>query len=57
MMNIPLHSRIAGKPGRSEALRNFMKYIQQQEGVWVATRRDIAKHFKEQYPYRPGHKA
>jgi peptidoglycan/xylan/chitin deacetylase (PgdA/CDA1 family) len=57
MMNIPLHSRIAGKPGRSEALRNFMKYIQQQEGVWVATRRDIAKHFKEKYPYKPGHRA
>ena len=26
MMNIPLHSRIAGKPDSSEALRGFMKY-------------------------------
>ncbi|KAK1522413.1 chitin deacetylase 1 [Colletotrichum costaricense] len=26
LMNIPLHTRIIGKPGRSEALRKFMKY-------------------------------
>ncbi|KIW78788.1 hypothetical protein Z517_08627 [Fonsecaea pedrosoi CBS 271.37] len=57
MMNIPMHSRIVGKPGRSEALRNFMKYVQEHEGVWVATRRDIAKHFRAKFPYRPGHRA
>ncbi|KXH29441.1 chitin deacetylase 1 [Colletotrichum salicis] len=26
LMNIPLHTRIIGKPGRSEALRKFMNY-------------------------------
>lgn len=57
IMNIPMHSRIVGKPGRSEALRNFMKYIQEHEGVWVATRRDIAKHFRSKFPYKPGHRA
>ena len=57
IMNIPMHSRIVGKPGRSEALRNFMLYIQQHEGVWVATRRDIAKQFKQTHPYRPGNLA
>jgi len=54
MMNIPLHSRIIGKPGRSEALREFMLYIQKHEGVWVATRKEIAEHFKEKFPYKPG---
>lgn len=54
MMNIPLHSRIIGKPGRINALRNFMKYISEKEGVWVTTRRDIAKHFQEKFPYVPG---
>jgi peptidoglycan/xylan/chitin deacetylase (PgdA/CDA1 family) len=54
MMNIPLHSRITGKAGRAEALRNFMKYISEKEGVWVATRRDIAKHYREKFPYKPG---
>lgn len=53
MMNIPLHTRIIGKPGRSEALRNFMKYIAEKEGVWVTTRRDIAKHMHEKFPYKP----
>lgn len=57
MMNIPMHSRILGKPGRSEALRNFMKYISEKEGVWVTTRRDIAKHFREKFPYKPGNLA
>ncbi|KAI9735147.1 MAG: hypothetical protein M1834_001735 [Cirrosporium novae-zelandiae] len=54
MMNIPLHSRIVGKPGRSEALRNFMKYIADKPGVWVTTRKEIATHFKTKFPYRPG---
>ena len=56
MMTIPLHSRIAGKPGRSESLRRFMQYISEKEHVWVATRRDIAKHYREMFPYCPGSK-
>jgi peptidoglycan/xylan/chitin deacetylase (PgdA/CDA1 family) len=56
MMTIPLHSRIAGKPGRSESLRNFMNYISRKEHVWVATRRDIAKHYRETFPYKSGSK-
>ncbi|KAK8204330.1 hypothetical protein M8818_005175 [Zalaria obscura] len=54
MMNIPMHSRIIGKPGRSEALRRFMMYVSQKEGVWVATRRDIALHYRKVFPYKPG---
>jgi peptidoglycan/xylan/chitin deacetylase (PgdA/CDA1 family) len=54
LMNIPLHSRITGKAGRAEALRNFMRYIADKPDVWVATRRDIAKHYKEKFPYVPG---
>lgn len=54
IMNIPMHSRILGKPGRTNALRNFMKYISAKEGVWVCNRRDIAKHFKSKFPYVPG---
>lgn len=54
MMNIPLHSRVTGKAGRSEALRNFCEYISKKEGVWVTTRKDIAKYYKEKFPYKPG---
>jgi peptidoglycan/xylan/chitin deacetylase (PgdA/CDA1 family) len=57
LMNIPMHSRIVGKPGRSEALRTFMLYMKQHEGVWVTTREKIAEHFKETFPYMPGHLA
>jgi len=53
MMNVPLHSRITGKAGRNEALRRFCEYISKKEGVWVTTRRDIAKHYRSKYPYRP----
>lgn len=55
IMNIPMHSRIVGKPGRAEALRSFMLYVKEHEGVWVATREEIAEHWKKQYPYVPGH--
>ena len=55
-MNIPLHSRITGKAGRSEALRKFCEYISTKEDVWVTTRRDIATHYREKFPYKPGSK-
>ena len=56
LMNIPLHTRIIGKPGRSEALREFMLYVKEMGGddVWVATREEIAVHWKGVYPYVPG---
>ncbi|KAI1769351.1 putative chitin deacetylase [Hypoxylon sp. FL1150] len=53
IMNIPMHTRIIGKPGRSEALRKFMQYIASKPGIWVTTRRDIAKHMKSEFPYKP----
>jgi peptidoglycan/xylan/chitin deacetylase (PgdA/CDA1 family) len=57
MMNIPMHSRIVGKAGRAEALRNFMKYVSEQEGVWVTTRKEIALHYRKKFPYKPGSRA
>lgn len=57
MMNIPMHSRILGKPGRSEALRTFMLYVNSHPHVWVTTRKEIALHFKSKFPYKPGHLA
>ncbi|RDW67601.1 chitooligosaccharide deacetylase [Coleophoma cylindrospora] len=57
MMTIGLHCRIAGRPGRFGALKEFVEYISQKEGVWVATRTEIAEHFTEKFPYRRGHLA
>ena len=42
LMSIGLHCRIAGTPARSRALVEFLDYVQQHEGVWIARRRDIA---------------
>jgi peptidoglycan/xylan/chitin deacetylase (PgdA/CDA1 family) len=54
MMTIGLHNRIIGRPGRFKALQDFVKYISQKGGVWVATRTEIAESFREQFPYKKG---
>ncbi|KAL4894072.1 hypothetical protein BDV59DRAFT_192803 [Aspergillus ambiguus] len=54
MMTIGLHCRIIGRPGRFAALKEFVEYIAAKEGVWVATRTEIAEAFKKNYPYRKG---
>ncbi|QPH55863.1 allantoinase PuuE [Pontivivens ytuae] len=51
MMSIGLHCRLAGRPGRAEALRRFIEYAQGHEGVWFARRIDIARHWAERHPY------
>jgi peptidoglycan/xylan/chitin deacetylase (PgdA/CDA1 family) len=54
MMTIGLHCRIIGRPGRFGALKQFVEYIASKEGVWVATRTDIARAFRDQFPYIKG---
>eukprot|EP00455_Lapot_gusevi_P039575 TRINITY_DN4439_c0_g1_i4.p1 TRINITY_DN4439_c0_g1~~TRINITY_DN4439_c0_g1_i4.p1 ORF type:complete len:232 (-),score=9.45 TRINITY_DN4439_c0_g1_i4:5-700(-) len=44
IMNIGLHCRLVGKPGRILALQRFMEYISKMQ-VWVARRCDIALHW------------
>ncbi|MDO5657024.1 MAG: allantoinase PuuE [Paracoccus sp. (in: a-proteobacteria)] len=53
VMSIGLHCRLAGRPGRAEALRRFIDYAQGHEGVWFATRLDIARHWAKIHPWRP----
>ncbi|ALN72139.1 allantoinase PuuE [Aureimonas sp. AU20] len=53
MLNIGLHCRLVGRPGRAQALARFLDYIQSKPDVWVATRADIARHWREHFPYRP----
>jgi putative urate catabolism protein len=50
MMSIGLHCRLVGRPGRAQALARFMDYVQQHDHVWVATRLDIAKHWRKVHP-------
>lgn len=51
MMSIGLHCRLIGRPGRAEALRQFIEYAQGHEGVWFATREQIADHWTASHPH------
>jgi peptidoglycan/xylan/chitin deacetylase (PgdA/CDA1 family) len=53
MMSVGLHQRLIGHPGRTAGLWRLLDYIQQQKGVWVTRRLDIANHWKTTHPY-PG---
>ncbi|HZQ65618.1 MAG TPA: allantoinase PuuE [Gaiellaceae bacterium] len=50
MMNVGLHCRIVGRPGRAPALDRFLEHVRQHEDVWVTTRTEIARHWREHHP-------
>jgi putative urate catabolism protein len=52
MMSVGLHGRVVGKPGRVVALRRFLEHLLAHDGVWVARRIDIARHWLARHPYR-----
>jgi len=52
MMSVGLHCRIVGRPGRARALDRFLDYVAEREGVWVATREQIARHWHAEHPPR-----
>jgi allantoinase len=50
MMNVGLHCRLVGRPGRARALDRFLAHVSSREGVWVTTRAEIARHWHEVHP-------
>ncbi|MEN8840108.1 MAG: allantoinase PuuE [Octadecabacter sp.] len=50
MMSLGLHCRLVGRPGRAQALQDFIAYANGHDGVWFATREDIADHWAAQNP-------
>lgn len=52
MMSIGLHCRLAGRPGRAQAVARFLDYIAGYPDVWVARRIDIARHWRKVHPAR-----
>jgi putative urate catabolism protein len=50
MLSIGLHCRLAGRPGRVQALERFLAYVLEHEHVWIARRIDIARHWIATYP-------
>jgi putative urate catabolism protein len=45
MLNIGLHCRLVGRPGRAAALARFLDYVKGHKDVWVCRRIDIAHHW------------
>ena len=51
MMSVGLHCRIVGRPGRIGGLERFLGYVAKHPDVWVTTRAEIARHWRETHPY------
>ena len=49
MMSIGLHLRMVGRPGRIAALDRIVNHMNQRGGVWFATRRQIAEHWRARF--------
>lgn len=49
MMNVGLHCRIIGKPGRAASLARFLEYVDSKPDVWVCRRIDIANHWHQKH--------
>ena len=56
MMSVGLHCRLAGRPGRTAAVARFLDYVMSHDDAWIASRLDVANHWREQHPaeVRPG---
>ncbi|MHA6325319.1 allantoinase PuuE [Roseivivax sp. CAU 1753] len=50
MLSIGLHCRLIGRPGRAAALRRAIEYFKSRDGVWFATRLQIAEHWTQENP-------
>lgn len=50
VLSIGLHCRIVGRPGRAIALQRALEHFMKHEGVWFATREQIADHWTKEHP-------
>jgi allantoinase len=51
MMSIGMHCRLLGRPGRMRAFQRFLDYVARHDGVWIARRIDIARHWRATHPF------
>ena len=54
MLSIGLHCRLIGRPGRAMALKRVLEHFATHEGVWFATREQIADHWASLHPPAEG---
>jgi putative urate catabolism protein len=49
LLNIGLHCRLVGRPGRFLALQRFLEHVLAHDAVWLCRRIDIARHWHQHY--------
>ena len=52
MLSVGMHCRLLGRPGRIVALQRFLDHVQKHDRVWICRRIDIARHWKQTYPFQ-----
>ena len=52
MMNVGMHMRLLGHPGRASGLSRFLDYVNSKPDVWVCKRIEIARHWLSITPIR-----
>ena len=50
MMSVGLHPRLVGHPGRFKGLQQFVHWLGERDGIWIARRIDIARHWMSVHP-------
>ncbi len=50
LLNIGLHCRLVGRPGRSLGLARFLDHVLAHDRVWLCRRVDIARHWHATHP-------
>jgi putative urate catabolism protein len=50
MLNIGMHCRLLGRPGRLRGLQRFLDHVQAHDHVWICRRIDIARHWARLHP-------
>jgi len=53
LMNIGLHCRLVGRPGRFQALKKFVEHVESHDDVWLCRGIDIARHWRRNFPPTP----
>ena len=49
MLSVGLHLRMIGRPARMKALEQILQHLRAKQGVWIATRAQIARHWLASY--------
>lgn len=47
MMSVGIHPHLVGRPGRIGGLARFLDHITKKGGAWIATRQEIAHHWRK----------